>query len=181
MLFCAAALMQACSAGHETALHGMAYVPPQRAANFALTDQYGRRFELSQARGQVVVLYFGFAHCRDVCPQTLARISKARARAGLHTAQVRIVMISVDPERDTPRVLRRFLAKMHVRATALTGSLAALRRVEHAYGIEVQKRGGDLLHTDLVFVIDRDGRIVEALSPASPLKDVAADLRNVVE
>jgi protein SCO1 len=165
----------------QAALHGTQLVPPQPAQSFSLTDEHGRRFSLQDARGQAVALYFGFTHCADVCPQTLALLGKARQKAGLASAQLRIVMVSVDPRRDTPQALRRFFAKVGVPATGLTGTRAELARVYKAYGIAVQHAKRDIVHTDVIFLIDRSGRIVETLSPEMPLKDVAADLRSVVE
>lgn len=155
--------------------------PAPQAANFTLTDQNGDRFSLDRTRGQAVVLYFGFTHCKDICPQTLALLGKARAMDGLTPAQVRIVMVTVDPARDTPAALRAFFKKIGVDATGLTGSTSALHGVYKAYGIGVQPQKNDIAHSDVIFVIDPHGRIVETLAPESSLKDVAADLHTVVE
>lgn len=174
--------LTACAAHAPAApLHGMQLVPPEPAANFTLTDQDGRRFAFSQTRGQVVALYFGFTHCKDICPQTLALLGKAREKAHLSPAQARIVMVTVDGRRDSPQALRTFFAKAGIRATGLTGTPAALQRVYKAYGIGFEPQKGDIAHTDTMFLIDREGRIIETLAPEASLKDIAADLRSVVE
>jgi protein SCO1/2 len=173
--------LAACGSHAARPLHGMQIDPPQPAANFALTDQVGRRFSLDQAQGQAVALYFGFTHCKDTCPQTLALLGKARQTAGLSPAQVRIVMVSVDPAHDTPAALRAFFKKVGVQATGLTGTPADLRRVYKAYGIAVVPHKNDVAHTDTIFIIDPRGRLVETLVPQVALKDVAADLRVIVE
>lgn len=177
-LFC---LLLAACASHSAPLHGMQLVPPPTAADFTLTDQYGKPFHLSQTRGAAVALYFGFTHCRDTCPQTLALLGKARQRAALTPAQMRIVMVSVDPRRDSPAAFRAFFRKIGVAATGLTGSAQALRRVYTAYGIGVQPQKNDVVHTDAIFLIDARGRIVETLVPESSPKDVAADMRAVLD
>lgn len=171
----------ACASHTPAPLHGMQLVPPQPAANFTLTDQNGAAFSLEQTRGQAVALYFGFTHCSDTCPQTLALLGKARARAGLTPAQVRIAMVTVDPRRDSPAALRAFFKRIGVEGTGLTGAPAALKAVYRAYGIGVEPGKNDIAHSDVIFIIDPQGRIRETLAPRSSLKDVAADLRAVVD
>lgn len=173
-------LVAGCTA-HSAPLHGMQYSPPQPAPNFTLTDQHGRAFSLADARGSAVLLYFGFTHCRDVCPQTLALLGKARERAKLTAGQARIVMVTIDPKRDSAGALRAFFRRIGVRAVGLRGSVSEISRIERAYGVEVQPRASDIAHTDLIFLIDPHGRIRETLEPQTPLKDVAADLRAVVQ
>lgn len=175
------AALAACSPHTKPALHGMQLAPPRAAPNFTLTDQHGKPFSLAQTRGQAVALYFGFTHCKDVCPQTLALLGKARSKAQIAPQQLRIVMISVDPRNDTPAALRAFFARVGVVATGLTGTHAELARVWHAYGIGVQPQKDDIAHTDAIFLIDRQGRTVETFVPQSPLKDVAADMRSVLD
>jgi cytochrome oxidase Cu insertion factor (SCO1/SenC/PrrC family) len=90
-------------------------------------------------------------------------------------------MISVDPKHDSPAALRGFFRRVGVEATGLTGTPAALARVYRAYGIVVKPEKDDIVHTDVIFLIDANGRIVETLAPQTPLKDVAADLRSVLD
>lgn len=162
-------------------LHGTVPSPAPQAANFTLTDQNGKPFSLLQTRGQVVALYFGFTHCKDVCPQTLALLGKARKRSGIGAQRARIVMVSVDPRRDMPAALRAFFAKIGVAATGLTGTPAELRPVYRAYGIAVQPQAHDIVHTDAIVMIGPDGRIRELLDPSTPVADVASDLRTLAD
>ena len=159
----------------------MQLVPPEPAANFTLTDQNGKPFAFSQTRGQAVALYFGFTHCKDTCPQTLALLGKAREKSHLSPAQARIVMVTVDGRRDSPSALRAFFAKVGVQATGLTGTPAALQQVYKAYGIGVQPQKNDVAHTDTIFLVDPRGRIVETLAPQASISDIASDLHSVVE
>jgi protein SCO1/2 len=174
-------LLGACAQHAAAPLHGTQLAPSQPAAPFTLTDQDGKPFSLAQARGQAVALYFGFTHCKDVCPQTLALLGKARENAHLSPAQQRIVMITVDPAHDSPAALRSFFRRVGVKATGLTGTPAQLQRVYRAYGIAVQPQKRDIVHTDVIFLIDANGRIVETLAPETPVKDIAADLRTVLD
>lgn len=174
-------VLAACAPQAPRNLHGTQLAPPQPAANFTLTDQNGKAFSLAQTHGQAVALYFGFTHCKDVCPQTLALLGKAREKAHVPAARERIVMISVDPQRDTPAALRAFFRRIGVEATGLTGTRAQLRQVYRAYGIAVERQKHDIAHSDVIFLIDPNGRIVETLPPEAPLKDVAADLRTVLD
>lgn len=171
-------LATACASGPPP-LHGTPLVPPPPAPAFRLTDQNGQAFSLAQARGSAVAVYFGFTHCADVCPQTLALLGRARRKAGLTPRQARIVMVTVDPARDTPAALRAFFRRAGVRATGLTGSPQQLRRVYHAYGIAVEPYRNDILHTDRIVLIDPAGREREVLDPKTPVKALAADLRTV--
>lgn len=177
LLFAAAlAALCACAA---PALHGTPIEPPRPAPPIRLTDQHGKPFALSNARGQAVVLYFGYTHCRDVCPQTLALLAKARAQAGFSPQDVRIIMISIDPRADTPRALRRFFRRIHITATGLTGSPAQLAPVYRDYGIARTRRGQKIVHTDLVYLIDAHGNEREVLDPQTPVRDIASDLQAI--
>lgn len=171
----------ACAPHASAPLHGMQLDPPKPAPDFALEDQNGKAFALSRTRGDAVLLYFGFTHCKDICPQTLAMLGKARSTAGFSPARVRIVMVTVDPAHDSPQALRAFFRKVGVDAIGLTGTRQQLRRVYQAYGVGVQPAKNDILHTDEIYVIAPGGNIVETLVPGMPMKDVAADLRAVVE
>lgn len=172
-------MLAACA--RETPLHGTALNPPSQARDFLLHDQYGRRYVLSQNRGKAVALYFGFTHCADICPQTLALLGKARARAALTPEQLQIVMVTVDPRRDSARALLDFFRKVGVQAIGLHGTPAELRPVYRAYGIAVRPESNDIGHTDTIFLIDGQGRLRELLDPQNTLNAVAADLRAIVD
>ena len=115
-----------------------------------------------------------------MCPQTVQLLGKARSVDSLTQKQLPIVMITVDPKRDTAGALKTFFRRIGVRATGLTGSAARLALIYKAYGIGVQPQGRDIAHTDVVFLIGNDGRLRELLDPRTPLNDVAHDLRAVV-
>ncbi|MGH7738366.1 MAG: SCO family protein [Candidatus Tyrphobacter sp.] len=135
------------------------------APAFTLTDQRGLPWSLSAQHGKVVALYFGYTHCPDDCPLTLAKLSRAIATLGPHS-HAEIAFVTVDPQRDTPSVLRAFISHFHGATIAgLTGSRASLARVYRAYDIWSQalaqrKRGGyEVAHATPVYLIDRNGML----------------------
>jgi protein SCO1/2 len=156
-------------------LHGTVLDPPRPAAQFTLPATHGGTFNLESARGHLVVLYFGFTHCKDVCPQTLAHVNAAIKKAHLPTANC--VFITVDPERDSIAVEREFIARSAVRAIGLTGSRRQLAPVWKAYGVSAQRQRDDIAHSDYIYLIDGDGDWREILDADIPIADLAHDMR----
>jgi protein SCO1/2 len=142
-----------------------AAAPPQSSApDFTLLDQHGRTFTLSQHRGQPVVLFFGYANCPDVCPTILANLERARTAIGPKGSDVVVAMITVDPKRDTPAALGRFVSVFDPSFLGLTGSAAQLALAYRAYHVRYAEQSGsatDYLveHTAFVYYIGREGRI----------------------
>src|SRR5947207_11889354 len=91
-------------------------------ANFSLTDQDGRPFHLTQLRGKVVLLFFGYTSCPDACPTTLSKLSGVSKLLARNADQLVVLFVSVDPDRDTPGVLKSYLAYFHVNSQGLTGT-----------------------------------------------------------
>ncbi len=135
------------------------------AADFTLQDQHGRPFTLSQQRGKVVLIFFGYTSCPDVCPTTLGEYKKIAQRLGERADQVAFVMITADPERDTPERLGNYVSTFHPDFLGLTGSPEALQAVYDAYGVFVEKEESEskanylVSHTSRVYVIDPDGNL----------------------
>ncbi|MFN5936052.1 MAG: SCO family protein, partial [Roseiflexaceae bacterium] len=100
--------------------------PPDRAFDFALIDQNNQSQTLGGMRGNVVLIFFGFTNCPDVCPATLSDMQLLYNRLGEDAKDVRMVFITVDPERDTPDKLKRFVERFDARIMALSGDTAAL-------------------------------------------------------
>lgn len=170
------ALTAACS--HQSAVEKKLVVPP--AHSFTLRDQNGSNVTVGVAGPGATALYFGFAHCKDVCPQTLAMLGRARALAGLNPQQLRIVMVTVDPAHDTPALLKAFVQKTGVQALALTGTNLQLHGVYRAYGVVIEPQKNDLGHTDYVYLIDRHAGLSAVVSPQTAPNTVARQLRNLL-
>jgi cytochrome oxidase Cu insertion factor (SCO1/SenC/PrrC family) len=147
---------------------------------FELTDQAGRRRRDADFRGKLVVLYFGYTYCPDVCPTELQSISLALDKLGAAAEAVQPLFITVDPERDTPARLAEFVASFHPRLIGLTGSLAEIRMTATAYRTFFAKNGAtasgeySIDHTGFIYLIGKDGRYLGFLPPgATP--DIIAD------
>jgi protein SCO1/2 len=140
--------------------------PSRPAADFTLTTQEGKEFRLSRERGNVVALWFGYTYCPDVCPTTLAELSQAQQRLGKDAQRLRIVLITVDPERDTPARLREYVKAFGGAFTALTGPPEQLAAARKAYGVVAEKRvvpgtAATYLidHSAFVYVVDPAGKL----------------------
>lgn len=154
------------------------------APTFDLVDHAGRPVDQTAYRGRHLVVFFGFTHCRMVCPRALERLTAALELLGPLAERVQPLYVSVDPERDTPRVMRTFLATTAPAFTGLTGSSEQVAAVKDAFGVFSRRRatpddphGYDVPHTALTYVLDTDGRYVTHLSDALTAEQLADRLR----
>lgn len=153
---------------------------------FVLADPAGRRVALADFRGKLVLLYFGYASCPDVCPADLAIIGETLRDLGAEGEQVQPVFITLDPERDTPAVLREYVAAFHPRLVALTGTEGEIRRVATDYKVFFEKvqlpgtRTYVIDHTAYTFLLDADGRFVSLFPPGTPPGRMAVMLREQI-
>lgn len=156
-------------------------------APFALLDPAGRRVELADFRGKLVLLYFGFAACPDVCPTDLSLIAQALRELGAAESQVQPVFITLDPQRDSPAVLREYAAAFHPRLVALTGTEEEIRRVATDYKVFFQrvqlpgKSQYSIDHTAYTFLLDRSGEFVILFPPGTPAERIAFMLREQLD
>ena len=161
--------------------------PPPPATDFSLTDQHGDTFRLSDQRGQVVLLFFGYTHCPDVCPTTLARWKQVRDALGEDAKRVRFVFITVDPERDTPERLQQHLAVFSPDFIGLTGTPDELEPVYSSYHIyhEKAEAAGSAIdyvvnHSSSVLIVDPQGRWRLSYSFETPVDDIVHDIRELL-
>jgi cytochrome oxidase Cu insertion factor (SCO1/SenC/PrrC family) len=153
--------------------------------SFSLPDQRGRRVGPTQWRGRVVLLYFGYLFCPDVCPTDLRAIADAIAALGAEGAMVQPVFMTLDPERDTADLAGRYAEAFHPRFAALRGSDAETRRVAEAYKVFYEKvpqrNGGYVIdHTSFTYVLDVEGRYVGYFPPGTSGKRMADFVRSLV-
>ncbi len=115
---------------------------PYPAENFSLVSHQGREVSLTDFEGRVVALFFGFSHCPDVCPATLANLSRALEEIGPGVEdEVQGILITVDPERDTPERLASYMEAFHPSLLALTGDEEDIRRVADDFGVFMAREG----------------------------------------
>lgn len=147
-----------------------------------LTDWNGQPFSDQSLRGKPFLVFFGFTHCPDVCPTALFEVSEIMRRLGPDAARAAALFISVDPERDTPAVLKEYLSSFDPNLQALTGDPAAIAAAAKAYRVYYKKvplEGEDytLDHTALVYLMDKQGRFVAPFNIKRPPEAAVADLR----
>ena len=158
--------------------------PPQPAPDFTLIDQYGETFRLSDQRGDVVVLFFGYTTCPDVCPGTLAQYRRVKAALGEDADRVQFVFVTVDPERDTQERLAEYIALFDPEFHGLWADRTTLEQVWRLYGVYVEpveapgSSAGYLVnHTSLSYVIDPRGNLRLAHFYGTPVEQIAHDLK----
>ena len=154
----------------------------QLGGDFTLTDQYGERFQLDQLRGKVVLLFFGYTYCPDICPTELASIAAVFDALEERALQVQGLFVTVDPERDTPEVLNNYVRYFHEDLIGLTGTAAEIERVALQHRVRYSKHELDdgnytIDHSAQLYVIDREGTLTSAV----PYGLVAEHVLNVVD
>ncbi len=159
----------------KPSLHGAVIDPPMAAADIRLQDYNGQNFSLSSLRGKVVLLYFGYTNCPDECPLTMAHLKLATDQLGASAQDVRVMMVTTDPKRDTPQVLKSWLSKFSPDFVGLDGTPDQLAQVWKDYGVTVEDSGAT--HSYFVYVIDRAGNWRETFLPDSQPADIASDVR----
>jgi protein SCO1/2 len=154
--------------------------------SFSLTDDQGKAVTASDYLGKVVLLYFGYTHCPDVCPLTLAHLHVVMQRLGPLADGARILFVSVDPARDTPPILHSYVTAFDPRAVGLTGSPRALERLTKdyraAFSREPDQANGDyeVSHSAGVYIFDAQGRARVLASPAASQDDIVHDLHLLI-
>ena len=152
---------------------------PQQAAStplgniggpFTLAGADGKAFASSKLNGKPAALFFGFTHCPDVCPTTLARLARLRRQLGQGEDALSIVFISVDPERDTPAAVADYMSLYDTPIIGLTGTPAQIEQVKKQFGVfsrKVEQPGGSYSvdHTASVILLDKNGQFVATLAP----------------
>jgi len=142
---------------------GVVIDPPVPASDFALQDQHGNIYRLSEQRGKIVLIFFGYTNCPDVCPITLSEFKRIKALLTDQADRVEFVFITVDPQRDTVERLAQYLPNFDPQFIGLTADQATLEVVWKAYGVYQQKQdtgsaAGYLVdHSARTYLIDQQG------------------------
>jgi protein SCO1/2 len=155
--------------------------PPRQAPDFTLQGSDGRDLKVSTYRGKVVLLAFGFTSCADVCPTTLATFADARRKLGAAASDVQVVYVTVDPERDVPERMKKYLAGFDPSFVGGTGSAAQLAAVRKDYGVSAEKKtfgsAYTYAHSSFIYLIDRRGRIRALMPYGHSPEDFVHDLK----
>ncbi len=149
---------------------------------FHLEDQNGKAVSDADMKGKPFLVFFGFTHCPDICPTTLFDMSQLMQALGPDAARTAALFITVDPERDTPAVMKDYLSNFDPHLRGLTGDQASVSAATRAYRVYAKKvplENGDYTmdHTAVVYLMDKDGRFVAPFDMSRKPEAEAADLR----
>ncbi len=181
LLLLAACARQAPPAFHSTDISGSAI-----GSEFALADQHGKQRHLADFRGQVVLLFFGYTHCPDVCPTTLARLAKLMPALGAEAGRVQVLFVTLDPERDTLPVLAEYVPWFHPSFIGLRGDVASTAAITAAFKVVASRQtvkggmGYVIDHTAAVYAFDPQGRLRLYIRPEDGDEAVVADVRSLL-
>ncbi|MBI2383825.1 MAG: SCO family protein [Gammaproteobacteria bacterium] len=166
---------------------GVMLAKPRPVGEFALTRDDGRPFTRADLAGRWTVVFAGFTHCPDVCPNTLGLLKAAQTRLGPVADRLRVLFLSVDPERDTPERLASYVHYFSPSFVGATGPAAELDKLCAALGVAYAKVPGGtpetytLDHSAALVLVDPQGQVAGYLSPPFKLEALVDDLRRVLE
>jgi protein SCO1/2 len=164
--------------------HGSLIQEDYAAPDFSLPAAGGADFRLSEQRGDLVLIFFGYTYCPDVCPATLSSMKQLHKALGRDAERVRVVFVTVDPERDTPQKVAEYVQYFDPSFTGLSGSAEQLQPVWKDYGVYAQlnKLEPDdevytVDHSSQVYLVDQDGNLRLTYSFGTPVENMLADIR----
>lgn len=151
---------------------------------FILETGDGKTVSDQDLRGAPFLVFFGYTHCPDVCPTTLSQISEILRALGPE-AKIKVLFVTVDPERDTPKLMQDYASSFDPRIIGLSGSRAAIDQMMAAYRVYARKAPAKNLeysmdHSAIIYLMDRDGKFVRAFNIERPAAQAANDLKAVL-
>jgi protein SCO1/2 len=165
----------------ESTLHGVQIEPPKPVSSFTLTDQNGNSAEFPAHAWQLV--FFGFTSCPNVCPITLTKATQVYKRTGEDASKLKLTFVTVDPERDTSDVIKRFLASYDAPVQGVTGDMVQMQDVSKEFEI-VTRRYQDnatasyrIEHSSFLYLLDPQGRVVMFYPATAEVNGVAGDIK----
>ncbi|CAN5738629.1 SCO family protein [soil metagenome] len=167
---------------HE--FHGVLLQSPDLAPDFSLTASTGKPVQLSDFRGKVVLLFFGYTACTDVCPLRLAELMQTMSLLGKDAEKVQVIFVTIDPLHDTVARLNRYVNAFDPAFLGVTGPTATINAVATQFGVfydqAAMTAGSAIGHTSTVTVIDRAGHVRLLLPAGLSTADIAEDLRYLI-
>ena len=175
-------MLMACS---KPAFQGTDLTGASFGGDFVLQDHHGKARRLADSRGKVVALFFGYTHCPDVCPTTMAEYAAVLKQLGDKASQVQVLFVSLDPQRDTPALLSQYVPAFNPTFIGLTGTDKQIADVAGQYKVIYQKQGNGanytLDHSAGSYLLDKQGRLRVLENYGAPPAALAADLKILIE
>ncbi|OJU91778.1 MAG: SCO family protein [Burkholderiales bacterium 66-5] len=158
-------MFTACSEASKPAFKGVDITGVDYAKDLPLTDQFGKARHLSDFAGKVVTVFFGYTHCPDVCPTTMSEMAQVKSELGADGDKLQVIFVTVDPERDTPEILKAYMVNFDPSFLALRGSAQELAAVAKDFKIFYKQVPGPtptsytMDHSAGLYVFDPSGRL----------------------
>lgn len=155
--------------------------------DFVLTGPDGDPVEALHLRGKPLLVFFGFTNCPNICPTTLTRLSVLLKKLGAQANDIQVVLVSVDPDRDTPEVMKRYTASFGPWLLGLTGTEEELTRLREAYGVYADMESSDskgtynVMHSTAVFAFDAKGRARLLMTDLGDSDAIVSDLKQLID
>jgi len=179
-LLISAILLAACSPA-KPVFKGTDVTGVPWGGDVTLTSHRGTPQKLSDFKGKVVVVFFGFTHCPDICTPTMAKLAAAMRELGDKADGVQVVFITVDPDNDTPAVLAKFVPAFYPTFIGLTGSVGQIVGAQREFKIVAEgEGGGTIVHSGNFMLKGRDGRLRVILRNDAPVSDVVHDISQLL-
>ena len=185
-----AALAVACSSSSTPESYefsGTVAMPIPSVKDFELTDHNGERFRLSENLNSASLIFFGYTLCPDICPTTLSSLVRVKRQLGERADEVNVIMVTVDPERDSAGVLRQRLAVFDPEFIGLTGERSELQTVWKDFGVIAKQESGGgsaagylVAHSTYTYLVDQEMRLRVTFPFGSAPEDVAADVVHIL-
>jgi protein SCO1/2 len=177
----------AISAAGDHEFHGTVYANPEIAPEIVIHHEEGI-YRLSEQRGKVVLLFFGYTSCPDICPATLSDMKQVHAALGDLAEKLQVVFVTVDPERDTAEKMGSYLSLFNPEFIGLTGDEQDLMSIWQGYGVfreidnSSESMAGYLVnHSTRVYLIDPDGRLFITYSFGTSVEEITEDVRHILK
>jgi len=185
-IFLTSSLIACNSSKQESQLFGTDVTGADFANTLNLTDHTGKPRQLSDFKGKAVALFFGYTHCPDVCPTTMADLAKAMKLMGKHSDEVQVLFVTLDPERDTQEVLAKFVPSFDSRFIGLYGTSEQTAETAKNFKIfyskqsETGKSGYTVDHSAGIYAFDKDGKIRIYIKFGQKPNEIASDLERIL-
>jgi protein SCO1/2 len=186
LLFLIFICLVSCQKAHEESFTGTDISSAPMNTSFKLRDFNGHTRTLEEFKGKVVVLFFGFTHCPDICPTTMTDLKKTMNLLKDKSSGVQVIFITLDPGRDTEEVLKKFIPTFNSSFLGLTGSASEIDKVATQFKIFYEKvnneskAGYTIDHSAGLYVIDKNGNIKLHISNGEKPEDIASDLEKLI-
>ena len=177
-----AVLLGACSLTLALTVGSAAEAEISYGGTFILVDQHGRPVTDENFRGKYMLIAFGYTHCPDICPTLLADMANAMTRLGPESGEITPIFVTLDPERDTPKVMADYVSSFSPRMVGLTGPEEYIASAAQKYHIKYEKhpeKNGDysIDHTAAIFLMGRDGKFLERFSSGVKTDEMVERIR----